>query len=141
MSEPPNDPAKQFRELRRAHATEIAEDYVEAVAEIIARTGECRVRDLAAQFGVTHVTVTRALARLTEEGLVETEPYRPVALTAEGARLAHECRRRHEIVLRFLTFIGVSAEVARIDAEGIEHHVSEETLSRIETFLGSQEST
>ena len=135
------DPAKRFREVRRAHSTEIAEDYAEAVAEIIDRSGECRVKDLAEQFGVSHVTVTKALSRLVEEGLVETEPYRPVVLTALGRKLARECQRRHEIVVRFLRFLGVSTEVARIDAEGIEHHVSQETLDRLQAFLDQHDST
>ena len=141
MSPNPNDSAKRFHEVRRAHSTEIAEDYVEAIADIIDRSGECRVKDLADEFGVSHVTVTKVVARLVEDGLAETEPYRPVSLTAKGRKLAQECQRRHELVLRFLRYLGVSEEVAQIDSEGIEHHVSAETLNCIQTFLDQHPGT
>ncbi|MFG0326242.1 MAG: manganese-binding transcriptional regulator MntR [Phycisphaerales bacterium JB037] len=124
----PSDRAQRFRTTRQAHADETAEDYVEAVGEIIARRGECRVRDLAAMMGVSHVTVSRIIARLCELGLVRTEPYRPIELTLRGERLAARARQRHEQVVAFLRAIGVSPKQAEIDAEGIEHHVSRETL-------------
>lgn len=124
--------ADRHRRTRRDHATETAEDYVEAIADIIEHEGSCRVVDLAKRFDVTHVTVTRIVSRLQKEGYVETEPYRPISLTGKGVRLARESHRRHEIVYRFLLSIGVPDEVADIDAEGIEHHVSPETLQRFE---------
>src|SRR3954468_15244635 len=91
-------PASSFRKVRTDHATETAEDYVEAVSDILHRQGECRVKDLVQHMGVTHVTVTRVISRLQDEQLVVTEPYRPIRLTAEGERLAAASRRRHEIV-------------------------------------------
>ena len=117
---------------------ETAEDYVEAVAELIAGEGQCRVTDLARHFGVSHVTVTRIISRLAKEGFVVTQPYRPVDLTDAGRKLAEESKRRHEIVYRFLLAIGVSPRNAAIDAEGIEHHVSRETLTQFERFLKAQ---
>jgi len=110
------------------HSSEKAEDYVEAVAEILAGKDACRVVDLAAFFGVSHVTVSRIVARLVGEGLLETEPYRPIRLTAKGKRLAVASRKRHEIVHAFLIAIGVDEATAAHDAEGIEHHVSPKTL-------------
>lgn len=122
------DTAAGHRRTRDDHARETAEDYVEAAAELIEQRGACRVTDLAARFGVSHVTVTRIVGRLEREGYVRTEPYRPIELTAKGRRLAQASRERHELVLRFLRALGVSERVAAIDAEGIEHHVSRETL-------------
>lgn len=124
----PSGGADRFRSTRAAHADETAEDYVEAVEEISERDGECRVRDLARYMGVSHVTVTRIVGRLKKAGLLETEPYRPVELTAEGRKLARRARERHEVVLRFLCSIGVPEDQAEIDAEGIEHHVSDDTI-------------
>lgn len=127
----PDRPTTDAHErTRRDHAMETAEDYVEAVADLIDAQGECRVRDLASRFGVSHVTVIRVVKRLEREGLVVTEPYRPMELTAAGRRLATACRERHDIVYRFLLAIGVDERVAAIDSEGIEHHVSRETLAR-----------
>lgn len=119
---------------RSDHATELAEDYVEAIDDLVQEKGACRVTDLARRFGVSHVTVNRTIGRLQRDGLVDTEPYAPVSLTAQGKKLADASRRRHQIVLRFLLALGVSEETARIDAEGIEHHVSPETLKKMQKF-------
>lgn len=101
---------------------------MEAVAHVMETRGEARVRDLARLMGVSHVTVSRIVGRLCAEGLLETEPYKPIRLTRKGKRMAEASRERHETVVAFLRTIGVSAEQAEIDAEGIEHHVSPETL-------------
>jgi DtxR family manganese transport transcriptional regulator len=111
------------------HSQEIAQDYVEMIAELIAATGEARVIDLARRFGVTHVTVSRTIRRLQRDGLVSALPYRSIFLTDAGRDLSKESRRRHEIVVRFLESVGVPAAAAQSDAEGIEHHVSKETLA------------
>jgi len=126
--------AERHRRTRRAHLTELAEDYVEVIAELIATTGEARAVDIARRLGVTHVTVVKNIARLQREGLVTTQPYRSIFLTGEGGRMAEEVRHRHEIVVRFLLALGVKEETARADAEGIEHHVSGETLTAFEQF-------
>ena len=114
---------------RKDHSQELAQDYVEMIAELIAKTGEARLIDLARGFGVTHVTAGRTVKRLQRQGLVTTQPYRSIFLTAPGRNLAKESRDRHEVVVRFLISLGVPASVAESDAEGIEHHVSRETLT------------
>lgn len=73
------------------------------------------------------------LKRLATMGLIEMIPWRGVFLTAEG-KLAQESRERHQIVENFLLVLGVSPEIARRDAEGMEHHVSEETLDAFRLF-------
>ncbi len=108
----------------------MAEDYCEAIAELADDAGDCRVVDLATRFGVSHVTVVRTVKRLERDGLVTTEPYRPVRLTAKGRRLAASCRERHEVVYRFLLAIGVDPRTAAVDAEGLEHHLSPATFAR-----------
>lgn len=120
--------AKRHRRTRSDHASETAEDYVEAVFEIIKDQGSCRVVDLTRRFDVSHVTVTRIISRLQKEGYVLTEPYRPIELTPAGKSLAQASQTRHKIVFDFLVALGVPVEIAEIDAEGIEHHVSEKTL-------------
>ncbi len=129
------DRSDPHRRTRRDHSTETAEDYVEAMAEIIERSGTCRVVDLTKHFGVSHVTVTRIVARLQDEGLVVTEKYRAIKLTTQGRRLAQRSRQRHKIVYEFLLAVGVDPKVAAIDAEGIEHHVSPQTLSKFKAFV------
>jgi DtxR family transcriptional regulator, manganese transport regulator len=130
--------AENFRRLRRDHASEIAQDYAEAIADLAATEGEARVVDLARRLGVTHVTVNRTLARLKRAGYVNTKPYRAIFLTAAGKTLAEESKRRHETVVAFLELIGVSKKVAQMDAEGIEHHVSPETLAAFERRIAAR---
>jgi DtxR family transcriptional regulator, manganese transport regulator len=128
--------ASALQQTRREHSTETAEDYVEAIAELTANTGEARAVDLARRLGVSHVTVIRTVARLQRDGYVSARPYRAIFLTEKGACLAAESRQRHEIVVDFLRSIGVSEQAAEIDAEGIEHHVSSETLAAFKRQLG-----
>jgi len=132
---PPVQPAEAFRRSRRDRALEIAQDYVEAIADLTASAGEARVVDLARRLGVTHVTVNRTLARLRQAGYVHTRPYQAIFLTPEGRTMAEECRQRHETVVAFLRSLGISAKTAELDAEGIEHHVSPETLSAFRRLL------
>jgi len=127
--------ALAYRQTRREHATETAEDYVEAIATLIATAGEARAVDLARHLGVTHVTVVRTVARLQRDGYVSTQPYRSIFLTESGAQLAEDSRRRHELVQDFLAALGVPDMVARNDAEGIEHHCSPETLAAFRRHL------
>ena len=128
----------RFAKVRADHSKETAEDYVEGISDIIHRQGECRVKDLAAKMGVSHVTVVRTIARLAHEGLVLSEPYRPMRLTAEGEQLAAKSRQRHEIVLSFLLALGVRSVEAARDAEGMEHHVSPDTLDRMKAFIAER---
>ncbi|OUT54597.1 Transcriptional regulator MntR [Stieleria bergensis] len=127
--------AEAFSRTRADHASETAEDYVEAIAAQIQRTGICRSADLAEFFSVTHATVNNTVARLVRDGYAKTEPYRPIELTPEGRRLAEHCEQRHQVVKAFLLAMGVSEKVAAIDSEGIEHHVSQETLKAMKQVL------
>lgn len=125
------------KRTRADHSVETAEDYVEAIAAFTARDGKCRVKDLTLRFGVSHVTVSRIVARLVKEGLAATEPRQPIELTSKGRRMARESARRHHIVYRFLLAIGVDERLAALDAEGIEHHVSPQTLKRLEAIANN----
>ena len=73
-----------FSQTRSRHANETAEDYVEAVMELIEEFGECRVLDLARYFNVSHVTVSKIVKRLDDEKLLNSNPYQPVELTDIG---------------------------------------------------------
>lgn len=125
----------RFQRTRQDHSRETAEDYVELIHGLIAERGEARAVDLAERLGVQQVTVSRTLQRLQREGYVHAPRYRAVFLTDQGRALAEQARARHEIVLGFLKSLGVSDVTAEADAEGIEHHVSEETLDAMARFL------
>ena len=124
-----------FRRVRADHSSELAEDYVELIADLIDEKGEARGSDIAARLGVANATVVKTLKRLQDAGLVTQEPYRSVFLTGDGWAMAEDGRRKHQIVEGFLLALGVSEDQARIDSEGIEHHVSEETLKAMSRFM------
>jgi len=131
---PADSRAEAFHGVREARRNELAEDYVELIAELIHEHGEARPVDIATRMGVTAPTVAKTLVRLARDGLITRAKYRSIFLTEEGRALAKECRHRHEIVLRFLLSLGLDAETAERDAEGIEHHVSERTLALFAAF-------
>lgn len=124
----------RFEQVRSARNSETAEDYTEMIADLIRNAGEARAVDLAKHFGVTGPTVNSIIRRLVRDGLVVSKPYRSIFLTDKGQTLADYCKKRHEIVYNFLIKIGVNSDIAKNDAEGIEHHVSAETLSVFEKY-------
>ena len=126
---------ESFRQTRHNRRTELVEDYVELIADLLDDGGEARQIDVARRLGVAQPTVAKMLKRLAAEGLVQQKPYRGIFLTPEGKALAESARERHRVVEGFLRAIGVGPEAARIDAEGIEHHVSEETLQVFRRYI------
>ena len=125
-----------FSQARQDHAIETAADYVELIDELRTSTGEARGADICKTLGVSHVTVSKTLQRLARDGYVVAKPYRSVFLTEKGKKLAEASRERHRLMVALLEKIGVSATTAELDAEGMEHHVSEETLNAIRRFIG-----
>lgn len=125
----------RFARAREAQAAALLEDYVELIGDLIEEFGEARVADIAERMGVAQPTATKSIARLKREGLATSRPYRGVFLTKEGAVLADRVRARHRTVVAFLVTAGVPEEIAELDAEGIEHHVSQTTLDAFERFI------
>lgn len=131
----PEAQADGFANVRHAHETEMAEDYVELIADLIEAHGEARPVDIAERLGVRPPTVTKNITRLKEAGLVSREKYRAIFLTEKGQSLAEACRLRHRTVVAFLQSLGIDKATAERDAEGIEHHVSDATLAAFESHL------
>jgi DtxR family manganese transport transcriptional regulator len=127
--------AERFNQARTAQAQALLEDYTEMIDDLHQEHGEARITDIAKRLGVTHPTATKAVARLKREGLAVSRPYRGVFLTGEGSEMAARVRARHRVVVDLLVAIGVPPEAAEMDAEGIEHYVSETTLAAFEKFL------
>lgn len=130
------DQAERFGRARAARANALVEDYVELIGDLTTAGGRARPTDIARRLGVSHATVNNCVARLEREGLVASKPYRGVKLTEAGEALAARVRSRHRIVVDLLVAVGVPAEVAEIDAEGLEHHVSDAALDAFVRFLG-----
>lgn len=131
----PDRQASHFRRARLARETEIVEDYVELIADLIDEDGEARSVDIAKRLGVTGATVNKMIARIKQMGLINSEPYRSVFLTEEGRKVAEASRARHHIVVALLCAVGVDEETAWADAEGMEHRCSPETLEAFAAFV------
>jgi Mn-dependent DtxR family transcriptional regulator len=109
-----------------------AEDYLERIQELIEAKGYARMVDIAASLGISQASVTNMVKRLDAEGFVLYEKYRGLVLTPEGERIAKEIARRHRILTDFLSQLGVSSEEVERDVEGMEHHLSLDSLEAIE---------
>jgi DtxR family manganese transport transcriptional regulator len=136
----PEEPtqARRFGKARSAQSAALLEDYAELIADLLASQGEARPTDIARRLGVSHATAVKAIVRLKREGLATARPYRGVFLTEAGERLAARVRARHRLVVDVLRALGVPAEAAEQDAEGIEHHVSDATLAAFARFLADR---
>jgi DtxR family manganese transport transcriptional regulator len=127
--------AHRFGKARSAQSTALLEDYVELISDLLASVGEARPTDVARRLGVSHATAIKTIARLKREGLATSRPYRGVFLTEDGEALAERVRKRHRLVVDLLVAVGVPADCAEADAEGIEHHVSDVALAAFRDFL------
>jgi Mn-dependent DtxR family transcriptional regulator len=119
----------------RPRTTVAAEDYLEKIEQLISRKGYARVVDIAAELRISQASVTAMVQRLDAEGFVKYEKYRGMVLTSSGLEVARRIAHRHQLLTDFLRVIGVADEkVIYDDVEGMEHHISSETFSAIETL-------
>ncbi|MDB2349645.1 manganese-binding transcriptional regulator MntR [Alphaproteobacteria bacterium] len=123
-----------FKKVRDAHRTENTEDYLEIIADLLNTSGEARIVDIANRLDIAQATANKTIQRLQNQGYVKKEPYRSIFLTLKGQEIASISKKRHIIVLTFLKNLGLDMKTAEADAEGIEHHVSDKTLKKMEQF-------
>ena len=123
-----------YTKVRSAHKTENTEDYLELIAELLNKYGEARIVDIARKLDIAQATANKTIKRLLSQGYIKKEPYRSIFLTVRGQEIASKSKKRHNTVYKFLLNLGVGKNIAAADAEGIEHHVSEKTLKKMEKF-------
>ena len=123
-----------FKKVRDAHKSENTEDYLEIIADLLNVKGEARIVDIASKLDIAQATANKTIKRLQNQGFVKKEPYRSIFLTLKGQQVASISKKRHIIVLTFLKNLGLDIKTAEADAEGIEHHVSDKTLKKMEQF-------
>lgn len=112
------------------------EDYLETVALLREKDKAVRVKQISQALGVKMPSVTAAMKKLSEEGLIEHERYGFVRLTGKGDKAAVQVFRRHEVLRHFLTdVLSIDPETAREDACRMEHSISVTTLERLAKFL------
>jgi Mn-dependent DtxR family transcriptional regulator len=120
------------RTTRLKRETPRTEDYLEAIYHLVRGKGYANTFDIADRLGVGTPSVSSMLKSLSTGGYLEYEPYRGIKLTEKGERVAKSVTSRHEILVEFLTTIGVDEAIAYGDAEGIEHHLHPETTRALE---------
>ena len=111
------------------------EDYLEVIYELISQKGFATTVDISSYLNVSSPSVSKMLQRLNESGHINYEKYRGISLTEAGIAVAKNIHERHGVLADFLKMIGVEADTANRDAEGIEHHLHPETLKKLEEFI------
>ena len=104
------------------------EDYLEQIHNLIEAKGYARVVDIAGNLGVSQASVTNMIQRLDAEGYVVYERYRGVTMTEAGREIGRAIARRHEVLTRLLAGFGLDPKTVHEDVEGMEHHISRQTL-------------
>ena len=121
--------------LKKRHTASM-EDYLEAITLLSGEGRPVRVSQISKALGVTMPSVTAALHKLSEDGLVDHEKYGYVDLTMRGKKVADDVFRRHEIVRRFLNeILNIDEETASEDACKMEHSLSPITVNRLASFM------
>ncbi|MCZ8516752.1 transcriptional regulator MntR [Paenibacillus filicis] len=116
-------------------ATPSMEDYLERIYKLIDEKGYARVSDIAEGLEVHPSSVTKMIQKLDKDNYLVYEKYRGLVLTSKGQKVGKRLVDRHQLLEEFLTLIGVSEEQIYKDVEGIEHHLSWDSITCIETLL------
>jgi Mn-dependent DtxR family transcriptional regulator len=118
-----------------AARTRAVEDYLEQIHNLIELKGYARVVDIAANLGISQASVTAMIQKLDAEGFLVYERYRGVVLTDQGRAVGQAIAHRHDVLSRLLASFGVDPETAHRDVEGMEHHISRQTLQVLTLIL------
>ncbi|RLQ90725.1 transcriptional regulator MntR [Planomicrobium sp. Y74] len=107
------------------------EDHIEIIYSLIEQKGYARVSDIAEALSVLPSSVTKMVQKLDKDGYLIYERYRGLVLTPQGQKLGKRLVKRHDLLEQFLRLIGVEEERIYNDVEGIEHHLSWNSINRI----------
>jgi Mn-dependent DtxR family transcriptional regulator len=111
-----------------APPSQSAEDYLERIHELIEEKGYARVVDIASSLAVKQASVTSMVQKLGDLGYLNYVKYRGLVLTEKGRAVATRIQKRHETLARFFSLFGLDTETQQRDIEGIEHHLSPDTV-------------
>jgi len=116
-------------------ATPSMEDYLERIYKLMDAKGYARVSDIAEGLQVHPSSVTKMIQKLDKDKYLVYEKYRGMILTSKGKKMGKRLMDRHRLLEEFLTVIGVQKSNIYQDVEGIEHHLSSDSITCIETLL------
>lgn len=113
------------------------EDYIKAIYKAGLTTDTVSSQDVASRIGVSAAAVSKMLKRLMDLHLVEHSPYQGIGLTPAGEKMALEIIRHHRLLERYLVeALGYEWDRVHVEAERLEHHISEEFEDKIDALLG-----
>lgn len=116
-------------------ARESTENYLETIYMLQRERGAVRSIDVCNALGYSKPTISVAMKQFREKGYIEMDPSGHITLTEAGLQIAGSTYERHLALTELLLRLGVSEDTAKADACRIEHHISEETLQRIQEYL------
>src|SRR5690554_5925754 len=111
------------------------EDYLERIYLLIDEKGYARVSDIAEGLEVHPSSVTKMIQKLDKDDYLIYEKYRGLVLTPKGKKIGKRLVDRHQLLEDFLKIIGVREENIYEDVEGIEHHLSWDSITCIESLV------
>jgi|SRR5690606_3259854 len=111
------------------------EDYLERIYKLMEEKGYARVSDIAEGLSVHPSSVTKMIQKLDKDNYLIYEKYRGLILTPKGKKMGKRLMERHQLLEAFLTTIGVQDENIYHDVEGIEHHLSWDSITCIESLV------
>lgn len=118
---------------------ESSEDYLEAILMLEKERKSARAVDVANRLGFSKPSVSIALKKLHEEGLIlPEEPGSSITLTPKGRKIAEKTLERHDFLTGWFVSLGVDPKIAEQDACRIEHDLSDETWAAIKEHSRSR---
>jgi DtxR family Mn-dependent transcriptional regulator len=121
---------------KKTRLSDSLEDYLEIILALEKRNKVARVKDIAGEMGVLRGSVSSALKKLGEKGLIKYEPYSFITLTPQGAAIAREISRCHEVIKGFLiNVLQIDPEKAETNACRMEHVMDKASIDRLVLFI------
>jgi Mn-dependent DtxR family transcriptional regulator len=116
-------------------ATPTMEDYLECIYKLMEQKGYARASDIAEDLQVHPSSVTKMIQKLDKDKYLIYEKYRGLVLTANGKKIGKRLLMRHQLLEQLLKMIGVREENIYKDVEGIEHHLSWDSITCMESLI------
>lgn len=114
---------------------ESAENYLESILILQRKNGNVRSIDIAHELSFTKPSVSVAMKAFREEGYICVDDTGNISLTEKGLTIAEKMYERHQILAKALMALGVDEQTAYEDSCKIEHHISEQSFTKIKDYL------
>jgi DtxR family Mn-dependent transcriptional regulator len=114
---------------------ESTENYLASILDIQKKNGICYSVDVARDMEFSKASVSVAMKKLMDEGLVSFGKTHELLLSTEGHEIAKDVLSKRKLLKDALIAIGVSEKNAEADAHQIEHSISTETNKKLYQYL------